>query len=608
VEATGLPNRRDIPENEQWDGASVFPSLDSWEQALAETQQEAARLSRFQGQVGRDGASVANWLEQSDRIWQMTAKLHVYASLFHHADTTDQEAAAREARARSLYAQVAAATAFGEPEMLALPAGTLIQWAKSEPRLAPYAHYFDELERRRPHIRSSEVEELLGQASGPFMSAAAVHSVLADADLSFAPATGQESGEGAPASEALSQGSIDALLVHPDRRIRQTAWENYADAHLATQNTMASCLATGVQQNVFLARARRYPSSLEAALAENHIPPAVFHNFIDAFRANLPTWHRYWRLRREFLGYDRLHVYDLKAPLSTAPPKVSYDQACRWIIQGMAPLGDEYIAALRQGLNQRWVDARPNRGKRAGAFSTGVQGTHPFILMSYTDDIFSVSTLAHELGHSLHSYFTWQNQPWVYADYSIFVAEVASNFNQAMVRQYLLDSQQDRHFQMALLEEALANFYRYFFIMPTLARFELEIHQRAETGESPTAQELNELMASLFNEGYGEEVERDDQRTGITWAQFPTHLYANFYVYQYGTGISAAHALVRRVQEGGGEAQEAYLDLLRAGSSRYPLDALRQAGVDMTSSQPVEAAFAALAELVDGLEQLLRSR
>ncbi len=272
----------------------------------------------------------------------------------------------------------------------------------------------------------------------------------------------------------------------------------------------------------------------------------------------------------------------------------------------MRPLGDAYADTLKQGsLAERWVDVYPNKGKRMGAFSSGGPGTHPFIMMSYSNDLFGLSTLAHELGHSMHSYYTWQNQPFIYSWYGLFVAEVASNFNQAMVRAHLLAEHDDPDFQIAVIEEAMANFHRYFFIMPTLARFELEIHQRVERGEALNADALINLMADLFSEGFGEAVEIDRERLGITWAQFHTHLYSNFYVYQYATGISAAHALAKGILDGRPQAANNYLAFLKAGGSLYPLDALKLAGVDMTSPEPVETTFGILAGYVDRLEELL---
>ncbi|MCW3097479.1 MAG: oligoendopeptidase, partial [Chthonomonadaceae bacterium] len=493
--------------------------------------------------------------------------------------------------------------AFARPEMLAIPDQVLKEWMQAEPRLAPYAHFFDLLARQRPHVRSAEVEELLGQASDPFGAARQIHGTLSDADLKFEP-----SHDSAGEASEIGQGTIGALLHSPDRETRRTAWENYADAYLQHKNTIANCLSAGVKQNVFQARARRYNSALEAALTPNHIPVEVFHNLIATFRKHLPTWHKYWDIRKRALKLDRLHVYDITAPLADQPPVVPYAQAVDWIAEGMAPLGEEYVSILRRGsTTNRWVDIYPNRGKRMGAYSSGAPGTRPFILMSYNDDVFSLSTLAHELGHSVHSYYTWQNQPPMYSSYGTFLAEVASNVNQAMVRAHLLKTQTDRDFQIAVLEEAMANFHRYFFIMPTLARFELEIHERVERGEALTAQSLIKLMADLFQEGYGDGVEMDVDRVGITWAEFPTHLYSNFYVFQYATGISGANALTEGIRKEGAPAAERYLNFLKSGGSRFPFDTLRDAGVDLASPEPVERAFAVFASYVDRLDTLLNS-
>jgi len=305
------------------------------------------------------------------------------------------------------------------------------------------------------------------------------------------------------------------------------------------------------------------------------------------------------------MGCAELHPYDLRAPLTRRSPVVPYEQSVDWICEGLAPLGQAYVATARQGLLQsHWVDVYPTKGKTAGAFSSGAPGTAPLILMSYTDDIESLSTLAHELGHSMHSYLTWQTQPIIYSDYSIFVAEVASNFSQAMVRDHLLGTLDDPAYQLALVEEALSNYYRYFFLMPTLARFELEAHTRIEQGDALSADGMSDLLADLFAEAYGGEVSHEREREGITWAAFSTHLYANFYVYQYTTGIAAARALCNRVISGAPGAVEAYLGFLRAGSSVYPLDALAGAGVDMSSPQPIQEAFDYLDSLVDRLAEL----
>ncbi|HZT95224.1 MAG TPA: oligoendopeptidase F [Chloroflexota bacterium] len=599
--ARDVVSRTEVDPATTWDVESVFPNDEAWEQGITEVNKRLNEVSRFRGRLKEGPEVTAEALQAMEALLDITGKVFVYASMQHEVDTTDQSASAKYDRMTGLLSQAFAATAFIEPELLDIGSETLSTWIAEDPRLEVYRHFFDQLEQRRPHVRSAEVEQVLGWVMSPFFTAQSTHGVLADADLTFAPASSSGGEE-----IAVNQGNIDALLTDSDREVRRTAWESYADAHLAFKNTMASCLSAGIKQDVFNARVRGYSSSLEASLQPNHVPTEVFYQLIETFKRHLPTWHRYWRLRRESLGYDRFHVYDVKAPMIVNPPEVSLDESITWIVEGMKPLGEEYVQVLENGVRrQRWVDVYPNIGKRAGAFSSGWRGTHPFILMSFTDDIFSMSTLAHELGHSLHSYYTWASQPQIYSRYSMFVAEVASNFNQAMVRDYLFETKADKDFQLALIDEAMSNFHRYFFIMPTLARFELEIHERTERDEPLTAQIMNELMADLFREGYGDEVVMDADRVGITWAQFPTHLYANFYVFQYATGISAAHALCKRIKQGGPDAAQDYLSFLAAGDSMYPLDALKLAGVDMTTPQPVEEAFSYLGQMVDRLEQLL---
>jgi len=596
-----LPVRSEVPVEHTWNTASVYATPADFERDVDVLLARLPSIRALEGRVGQSPAALAEVLDEVTTCMLGVERASMYAAIESSVDTTNQDALARMGRARSLVAQARAAASFLEPALMAVGFDTLRTWIAQEPRLAPYGHYFDRLEKLAPHVRSADIELLLGMLADPFQTAASIHRTLTNSELTFTPATGRT---GEPLE--VAHGTINALTTDPDREVRRTAWENYADAHLSVKSTLAACLASQVKQNVFTARARNYPSALDSATGQNTIPSTVFHNLLDVFRKNLPTWHRYWRIRRKALGLETLREYDVKAPLTSSKPFVPYEQAIDWIVEGMRPLGEEYVDIVRRGcLEERWVDIYPNKGKGEGAYSSGVPGTFPFIFMNYNNDLFSMSTLAHEIGHSMHSYLTNRTQPLIYADYTIFAAEVASNFNQALVRDYLFRTQPDRDFQIAVIEEFMSNFHRYFFIMPTLARFELEIHQRDERNRPLTADSMNDLMADLFAEAYGDEVQMDRTRTGITWGQFSTHLYLNFYVYQYATGISGAHALARPILAGDEAAARRYLEFLSAGNSLYPLDALRRAGVDLESPEPVEQTFAVLASMVDRLERLL---
>jgi oligoendopeptidase F len=473
---------------------------------------------------------------------------------------------------------------------------------KQNPKLAIQAHTFDNLFRKQAHVRSAEVEKIMGMVSDALGGASNSASMLTNADFKFAPAKDSKGKK-----LEVTQGNIHtALMEHSDRKVRQSAFESYMDKHLEFKNTLAANLTTSIKANVFYSQARKHEDSLSASLFENNIPVDVFHNLIDTFKENLPVWHRYFEIRRKALKLKELNYYDMWAPIATKKIKVPYEKAVELICDSLAPLGREYTDTLRKGcLKDRWVDVYPNQGKSNGAFSWGASGTHPFIMMSYTDEVGSMSTLAHELGHSMHSYLTWKNQPLAYAEYSLFVAEVASNFNQAMLRGHLLKTVTDKNFLISLIEEAVgSNFFRYFFQMPTLARFELETHQRIERGEPLTADSMQNLMADLFSEGFGPKVKIDRPRVGMVWSTFG-HLYSDYYVYSYATGISGAHALSGRILRGEPNAVEDYLGFLKSGSSVYPLDVLNKAGVNLTTPKAVEETFAVMEGYIDRLEELV---
>ena len=594
-----IPARNEIDPKYTWNAESVYPSPEAWSAEAEQIIADIPSVKAFQGKLGKNAKSLADGLEAVENLLVRAERLYIYAGFAYSVDTADQAAAAMADKAGGVYGQVVAAISFVQPEMLEIGEKNLRQWMQDESRLTIYEHFVNNLFRKQAHVRSSEVEEILGMLADPFGGAAATRSMLTNADFKFLPvktADGQEID--------LTQGTVPKILLSDDRDARKAAWNNYHDQYLAHKNTLASTLATSIKQNVFQMRARKHKTTLGASLFKDNIKVDVYHNLIDVFKKNLPVWKRYFDIRRKILGVDELHPYDLWAPLTKNSPKLSYEEAVEWICAGLAPMGAEYVETVRKGaLEDRWVDVYPNKGKRIGAFSWGAPGTHPFIMMSFNDNMIALSTLAHELGHSMHSYLTWQNQPLIYGEYSLFVAEVASNFHQALVRGHLLKSNPDKNFQIAIIEEAMSNFLRYFFIMPTLARFELETHERAEKGEALTADSMMTLMADLFAEGYGKSVTFDREHVGMVWSTFG-HLFSDYYVYAYATGISGAHALSRRVLDGAPNAVEDYTKFLKAGASMYPLDALKMAGVDLTTPDAVEETFAVMSGYIDRLEKL----
>jgi oligoendopeptidase F len=598
---TTVPLRSDVDDQYKWNQASVFASVENWQASFDKVEGLLNSVAAFSGQLGQDSDTLFQALEAAEALTTLSDQVVFYAGMASSVDTTDESAAALWDQAQSLAARVAAGISFLNPEIVALGQDTVENWLETNTSLDKYNHYFDDLFRRQSHLRSVEVEELLGLLQSPFRGTGNTYSMLTDADFKFASAE-TEAGEALD----LTQGTLRGILAGSDRKARQNAWDHFTDKHLAYKNTLASNLVTSLKQSVLLMRSRRHSSTLSAALFDDNLPEIVFHKLIEVFRSNLPTWHRYWALRRRILGVEELHPYDIWAPLTASPVVVEFEQAARWVIQGMAPMGDEYTQALERGLFQDgWVDVFPTKGKRKGAFSWGVKGTHPFINLNFNRNILSLSTLAHETGHAMHSYLTWQNQPKMYSRYSLFVAEVASNFHQAMVRNFLSKEIDDLNFQISLIEEAMANFFRYFLVMPTLARFELETHQRIESGQPLVAGDMIDLCAELFADAFGSEMVFDHERIGIQWATFG-HLYRDYYVFKYATGISAAHSLASRIQNGGLSEVDEMLDFLKAGSSRYPLDVLALAGVDMTQATPIEETFQVMESMLDRLDELTR--
>lgn len=592
-------NRTDVPQEQRWNDRSVFENRDAWQAEFEALNAELPKLGEFEDTLSNNSDTLASYWELEEALRRRLLVLRSYVYMSISVDSSDSVAKSMMGQLSGMFGTYSRNTAFSTPELIAIGEETLLNWVKTNDRLSAYERAVTEMFRQAQYTRSSEVEQIMGMLGEPFGGTQNAYSELSNTDLQFEDAIGAD-GESVP----LNQSSIGMVKGSPDREVRRTGWENYNKSYLQFKNTFAATYLTSVKQSTMQMRVRGYDSVLEMMLSPHNLPVDVFHNLIDTYKKNLPTWHRYWEAKRKILGVDTIHEYDIWAPLTSNEPEVSYEQAVNWIAEGMKPLGDDYVNTMVKGcLEENWVDWSMNKGKRQGAFSNGSYDTHPFIMMSFDNQLGGMSTLAHELGHSMHSYYSRKTQPEFYAGYSMFAAETASNFNQAMTRAYLFEQNDDRDFQLALIQEAMDNFHRYFFIMPTLARFELEVHERQAAGKPLTADTLLEIMSEYFAEGYGDTLAFDSDVTGITWATFG-HLYLPYYTFQYATGISAAHALADSVRTGD-EAVSNYLKFLNAGGSLDPLDALNMAGVDMLSPEPIEKTFAVLSQLVDRLEQLV---
>ena len=595
-----VPARADVPVESTWNHESVFPSFDAWREEYQAAIAAISEIEPYQGTLAQSPERLAEWFDVHSALARRVWTLFMYPVMWQACDGNNEEIKGMVGQAQGLAGQFTAAVAFAEPELLAMDEETLLGWLQLD-QLSLYQQHIDDLLRKKKHVLSAEVEAVLGLLSDPLGRIESIRSALNDMDLTFEAAV-----DSAGAPQPLVQSTINKLLADSDREARKNAWRNYADSYLEFNNTLATTYLASVKSNVVRARMRGYESVLHAKLSPGNIPVEVFHNLIDTYEKHIPTWHRYWDVRRRALGYDTIHPWDIWAPLTSDDPALSFPEAVDMIAEGMAPLGADYVATMRRGcLKERWVDYAINEGKSEGAFSFGTYDSMPFIMMSFDGNLSSMSTLAHELGHSMHSHYTRETQPFVYSHYSMFAAEVASNFNQALVRAHLFARNDERAFQLALIQEAMDNIHRYFFIMPTLARFEFEVHSRMENDEPLTPESLNQIMSEFYAEGYGETMSDDPRRTGITWAQFG-HLYEAYYTFQYATGISAAHALANAILAGDdADAVERYLAFLHAGGSDYPIPALQAAGVDMSTPVAVEETFAVLEGLVDRLEGLI---
>ncbi len=599
-----IPPRSEIPVEQTWDLESIFSTDEKWEENFTYIGQQVPKLAALQGSLGQTSAALYGALRLRDQVSEVLERLIVYATMRFHEDTTRTQYQALADRALTLAAEFSGATAFFTPEILAIPQDRLDTYFGQEAGLALYRMQIDDITRMRPHVRSAEVEQVLAGFLELAQSPDRIFEMLDNADLPpLMPTVTDEEGH----DVQLSNGSYGVFLHSSDRNVRRIAFEGLHTTFKSMQNVLGANLGNQVKKNLIIARSRRYDTALSAALDGNNIPTSVYTNLVSTVNANLPKLHRYLALRQKILKLDDgQHVYDLYAPLvAEAKVEVAFDEARDKVAQALGPLGTEYTNALSSGMRSRWIDVQENQGKRSGAYSWGAFGTHPFVLLNYHNQLDDMFTLAHEMGHSMHSYFTRATQPYPYADYTIFLAEIASTLNEAMLTHYLLQTTQEPTVRAYIINHYLDGFRATLFRQTMFADFELQMHQRAEGGESLTPELLCSIYKGLNDRYYGDGGVVVDDLIAWEWSRIP-HFYSSFYVYQYATGISASAALARQILSEGQPAVDRYLRLLRSGSSNYSIDLLRDAGVDMTTPEPIEAAIAEFDRYVGEMESLVQ--
>ena len=595
-----LPKRDEIDEQYKWNVGHIYENIAAWEQDFQWVKENAKAIQDYVGRVGESADTLYKVLDLEDKIFMRLEKVYTYAHLRHDEDTTHSTYKGLYDRACGLYAQIGSMFSFVTPEILTVPEETIEKYVNENPELQVYRYALQLLNEKRPHILGAKEEKILAQASEIFAAPGQIFSTLNNSDLKF-PMIEDEDGK----KIEVTHGRYIELMESTDRRVRKDTFMVIYETYQKYLNTFASTLGSNVKKNVFSAQVRNYKNARHAALSQNQIPENVYDQLIAAVGEQLHLLKRYVRLRKRVLGVDELHMYDLYTPLvQDVKMKVTYEEAKEMMLQGLAILGQEYVSVLKQAFQEGWVDVYENVGKRSGAYSSGSYLTNPFILMNWTDNVNNLFTLVHEFGHSMHSYYTRKTQPYVYGDYSIFVAEVASTTNENLLNDYLLKTTKDPMKRLYLLNHYLETFRGTVFRQTMFAEFEYEIHQMVEAGIPLTPDVLNEKYYALNQKYYGEEDLVIDQEIQMEWARIP-HFYYNYYVYQYATGFSAASALAEGIIENPDQNLPKYLDFLKAGSSASPIDVLKRAGVNMTEKEPIELALKVFEKRLTEMETLL---
>lgn len=596
-----LPTRSQVDPANTWAITDLYPSDQAWREACENVRGLVRDLAAHRGRLGESAATLLAFLRLQDEIDLQGDRMISYAFRKSDEDTRNPVYQEMSAQAQNFLVELSQALSFQTPELLAIEDATLESFYAQEPALAHYRLMLKRIRSKKDHTLSPDCEALLASAERMGQAPDDIFSLLNDADMTYPDATDSK-GETHP----VTHGNYVALLQSADRTLRQSAFQSLYSVYGQFRNTCAAILGAQMKQLQFFADARRYPSALHAALAETEVDPQIYHNLIQTVHDNLDAMHRYVRLRKKLLGVDKLHYYDLYTPIvADEDASIPFEQAKDMAREALKPLGEDYLKILNEGFDNRWIDVYENQGKRSGAYSAGVYGVHPYVLLNYTDTLDDVFTLVHEMGHALHSYLSNHTQSVTYAGYKIFVAEVASTCNEALLMQHLLSKTTEPKCRAYLINHFLEQFRGTLYRQTMFAEFELWCSEQTRKGQPLTAESLNEKYAELNRLYYGEDIEPDPE-IALEWARIP-HFYYNFYVYQYATGFTSAIALSQRILKEGRPAVEDYLRFLSGGCSADPVSLLKGAGVDISSPAPIVDALKLFDTLIGEMEQLMQS-
>lgn len=589
--------RSEVPNEHRWSTEDLYTTLDQWNDEFKQVKQYLEQVSKYKGEL-HDPKQLKACFQLEDQLSMLIERLYVYAHLKHHEDMTDAKYQALADKAKKLSVEVSEALSFVTPEILSLSEETLEQFIQLE-ELAAYKMTLEEILRHKAHVLSKTEEALLAQAGNIAQAPSTIFGMINNADMKF-PAITDEHG----VEKELTHGNYIQFLESPNRDVRKQAFEAMYETYAKQKNTLASTLSANLNKNIFYAKARKHASALEKSLFADHIPKEVYTNLIDTVHEHLPQLHRYLDLRRKLLDVDQLHMYDLFAPIvDEVTMEINYEEAKKTVKESLTPLGENYGKILQQGYDNGWIDVYENSGKRSGAYSWGAYGTHPYVLLNHKDNLNSMFTLAHEMGHAIHSYLSDEEQPYREAQYTIFLAEVASTLNEALLMDHMLQLTTDPKEKLYLLSYYADQFRTTVFRQTMFAEFEKIIHEKAEAGESFTPQTFSEIYYELNKQYHGKQM-AVDQPIEMEWARIP-HFYSSFYVYKYATGFAAATSFAKQIADEGQPAVDRYLGFLKSGSSDFSIEILKQAGVDMSTPEPIRQAMSVFESIIDEMESIV---